>query len=118
MTASQDQGPLRGRIAARIREASEALEDAQARQLPAPVVLAIARRAFATAGLASIWLDADAPARDAFVVDSDLETPNVSEMINARSAVFSTQVDTTTPDAVLTPPPTRSTRTAPQPFDA
>jgi hypothetical protein len=66
VTASQDQAPLRGRIAAWIREASEALEDARARQLPAPVVLAIGRRAFATAGLASIWLDENAPARDAY----------------------------------------------------
>jgi hypothetical protein len=67
MTTPPDEAPLRGRIAARLRTASADVGDARARQMPAPVVLAITRRAFAVAGLASILLDENAvPARDAY----------------------------------------------------
>ncbi len=59
-------------LAGRLRDAAAELASAQARHLPAPVVLATARRAFAVAGMVSVLLDDNAvPARDAYQVSDE-----------------------------------------------
>lgn len=61
--------PLRGRIASRLRAVAADLTGLADQQLPAPVILAHARRAFSMAGTISIVLDEESvPARNAYRV--------------------------------------------------
>jgi hypothetical protein len=66
VTSPESTSVLRGRLAARLRLAADDLGNAQIRYLPAPVILALCRRAFAVAGMIGVLLDDHAlPAREA-----------------------------------------------------